>query len=245
MTTTSASSIAPSSTLAPSLSSSSYNGSNDTILVFVTTAFFISLIVVIIWIWHVFSKRKYPTDTDDEINNIDIHTIWSAVASSSLLSTEGINKIISLRLRLSLENRIQLYKKTFDSNGNQTTLKGKHIIVTQTMMNNTREVENIEEKEKNTDHIDSIIDVELGDNHVSSKDDDDDDDDDGDENSKAEEEDNANDDNNKAAKSISSFSNSESNNYVMNDTRIRKRQTKTNSMPTTTKRVYTYIHNDT
>jgi len=76
-------------------------------------------------------------------------------------------------------------------------------------------------------------------------DDDDDDDDDGDENSKAEEEDNANDDNNKAAKSISSFSNSESNNYVMNDTRIRKRQTKTNSMPTTTKRVYTYIHNDT
>jgi len=135
---------------------------------FLVTAF---IVLVIIWIiWQAFSKRKY------EIDNIDIHTIRSALASPSVSSTGRSNNMtISLRLRLSLENRIQLYKNTFESNGNQATFKGKHI-VTQTMMNNTREGEDIEENEKNTNHFESIIDVELGDNRVSKDDVDDDDD---------------------------------------------------------------------
>lgn len=42
------------------------------------------------------------------------------------------SRTVGSGIRLSLEDRIELYKKTFDSNGNQLTLQDKHI-VTKTM----------------------------------------------------------------------------------------------------------------
>jgi len=67
-------------------------------------------------------------------------------------------------LRLSLDDRIELYNKTFDSNGNQLTLKNKHIVKEKQkkkQKKKKKEKENEgEEEEENT----SIIKLGNGDN---------------------------------------------------------------------------------
>ena len=82
---------------------------------------------------------------------------------------------------LSLENCIELYNKTFDSNGNQLILQKKHII-TKTMKGNGNDNDNNNNDNGATEGAEqnnrngSFVDIELGDD-TNCKDDDDDDDD--------------------------------------------------------------------
>jgi len=82
-------------------------------------------------------------------------------------------------IRLSLEDRIELYKKAFESNGNQLTLQDKHI-VTKTMKkaghttSNTGDTE--EGVEQNNNRNESFIDIELGDDDNGNDNDNDNDD---------------------------------------------------------------------
>jgi len=78
-------------------------------------------------------------------------------------------------IRLSLEDRIELYQKTFDSNGNQLTLQNKHI-VTKTMKEETTSSNNgeaAEGVEQHNNRNELFVDIELGDDNGNGNDNDD------------------------------------------------------------------------
>ena len=97
--------------------------------------------------------------------------------ASAATTTSNNRTIAALRLQLSLYDRIELYNKTFDTNGNQTILQNKHI-VTKIMKDNittttTKIVKKEEDDEQNSSTIKSFIDIEVGDNNAGKDDDND------------------------------------------------------------------------
>merc|ERR1712085_113091 len=76
------------------------------------------------------------------------------------------SRTVGSGIRLSLEDRIELYKKAFNSNGNQLTLQEKHIITKTMKAGHTTTSNNGDTEEgveQNKNRNESFIDIELGD----------------------------------------------------------------------------------
>jgi len=96
-------------------------------------------------IWQIYKQRQNENDNNNNITN------GGGSSSNEDGTTDG-------NMNLSLEERVELYNTTFTSNGNQLTLKDKHI-VPKTKMDNNIPKDDVEEEEKS----DAFIDIELGD----------------------------------------------------------------------------------
>ena len=85
------------------------------------------------------------------------------------------SRTVGTGIRLSLEDHIELYKKTFDSNGNQLTLQNKHIVTKTMTEDNTssNNDETAEGVEQHNNRNESSIDIELGDDNDNGNDSDD------------------------------------------------------------------------
>jgi len=131
-------------------------------LCFFGTVFLILFIGLMIW---KFQKEQTKQDIDRSLTIIRINT---SISTANRNNDTNINlpNNVALQLQLSLYDRIELYNKKFDSNGNQTILESKHII-TKTMMtkgtndsnSSSNHFKTLDEKINTND--DEFIDIEL------------------------------------------------------------------------------------
>jgi len=158
---TTASMTIPHRSLIPALS----DETKELLLCLVGIVFLILFIGWMIW-------KFYTEQTKQAI----CHSV-SAILRMSTASATTTNTTTTAmnRLQLSLDDRIELYNKTFDTNGNQTILQNRHI-VTKTMKDNiiitttSNIVKAEEEDEHNSNTIKSFIDIEVGDTkHIVAK----------------------------------------------------------------------------
>ena len=107
-----------------------------------------SAVLLFGWMWLSYKNQEDRKDID--------------IALSSNTGTTGIAH--HLRLYLSLDDCMDLYNKTFASNGNQVTLQNRHIITKVMKKPITDTVTEIEEDTAQTSTIESssFVDVELG-----------------------------------------------------------------------------------